>query len=42
VPAGKAGAPDSEEPSVLLPPGEDLGEGGDEEGDEVGEESLFG
>jgi hypothetical protein len=41
VPAGMEGAPESEGPSVVLPPGEDLGEGGDEEEDE-GEESLFG
>jgi hypothetical protein len=42
VPAGIEGTPDSEGPSVVLPPGEDLGEGGEEEGDEEGGESLFG
>ena len=42
VPAGMAGVPDSEGPSVILPPGEDSGEEeGDEEEDE-GSESLFG
>jgi hypothetical protein len=42
VPAGIEGAPDSEGPSRVLPPGEDLGEGGEGEEDEDGDESLFG
>jgi hypothetical protein len=43
VPTGMEGAPDSEGPSIVLPPGEeDLGEGGDEDEDEEGDESLFG